>query len=202
PPVAALRAAPGAGRRAPVVLGAVMAALLLLGFALPAPFGTAMRTETNQSLADAIAREEGRRQQIADLLVRLEADPRDGAVLSDLADAYLAGGGAEDRRRGAAALLALIALEPGNESAYRRLITAYLNAGDWTDARAATDAYARVADRDDPDIPFFRGLIALRGAGDEREAIRQFDRFLELAPDDPRAAMIRGLRAEAAGEDG
>ena len=35
------------------------------------------------------------------------------------------------------------------------------------------------------------------------EAVRQFDRFLELAPDDPRAEMIRGLRDDLAqGTDG
>ena len=51
---------------------------------------------------------------------------------------------------------------------------------------------------DAPDIPFFRGLIA-RGSGDLEEAVRQFDRFLELAPDDPRATMVQGLRDEAGG---
>ena len=98
------------------------------------------------------------------------------------------------------ALLALIGLEPDNASAYQRLITAYINAGDWVDARSATDAYADVVGEDDPDVPFFRGLVALRGDGDAAEAVRLFDRFLELAPDDPRTTMIRSLRAEAAGE--
>ena len=36
--------------------------------------------------------------------------------------------------------------------------------------------------------------------GDTERAIEAFDRFLELAPDDPRAAMVRGLRDEAAGD--
>jgi Flp pilus assembly protein TadD len=44
----------------------------------------------------------------------------------------------------------------------------------------------------DPDIPFFRGLIA-RGRGDTAEAQQQFRRFLELAPNDDRAVMVRGL---------
>ncbi|HEY7847892.1 MAG TPA: hypothetical protein VIC83_06855, partial [Candidatus Limnocylindria bacterium] len=62
---------------------------------------------------------------------------------------------------------------------------------------------AEVVGEDDPDIPFFRGLIA-RGGGDDAEAVRQFDRFLEIAPEDPRAEMIRGLRDESAeaGESG
>jgi tetratricopeptide (TPR) repeat protein len=134
------------------------------------------------------------------MLERIAADPRDTEALSALADAYLAGGTAEDRQRGAVALLALIGLQPENASAYRRLITAYMNAGDWTDARAALDAYAEFAGAAEADIPFFRGLLALRADEDADEALRQFDRFLELAPDDPRAPMIRSLRAEAAGQ--
>ena len=47
-------------------------------------------------------------------------------------------------------------------------------------------------------MAFFDGLIALRGEDDREAALAAFDRFLELAPDDPRAEMIRGLRDEAA----
>jgi Flp pilus assembly protein TadD len=42
------------------------------------------------------------------------------------------------------------------------------------------------------------GLTA-RAEGDADRAVEAFDRFLELAPDDPRAEMIRGLREEVAG---
>jgi cytochrome c-type biogenesis protein CcmH/NrfG len=181
-------------------IGGVLAAGVLLGFALPPPIGLGERTAINQPLADAIAREEARQAEIQAQLERIAADPRDTEALSALADAYLAGGTAEDRQRGAVALLALIGLEPENVSAYRRLITAYISAGDWTDARAALDAYASFAAPDEADIPFFAGLLALRANQDAAEAVRQFDRFLELAPDDPRAAMIRSLRAEAAGQ--
>jgi cytochrome c-type biogenesis protein CcmI len=190
----------GGGPRVALAIATVVVGLLLLGFALPHPVGIGEATVTNQALAQAQAREAARRAQIAALLDRLAADPTDTAALSDLADAYLAGASADDRRRGAVALLALIGLEPENASAYQRLITAYINAGDWADARSATDSYAAVVGEDDPDVPFFRGLVALRGDGDQAEAVRQFDRFLELAPDDPRTTMIRSLRAEAAGE--
>ncbi len=78
-------------------------------------------------------------------------------------------------------------------------MTAYISAADWPDAQAATDSYAVVAGDDEPDIPFFRGLIAFR-QGQNSAAVRHFDRFLELAPDDDRAAMVNSLRAEAAGE--
>jgi len=181
-------------------IGGVLAAGVLLGFALPPPIGLGERTAINQPLADAIAREEARQAEIQAQLERIALNSRDTEALSALADAYLAGGTAEDRQRGAVALLALIGLEPENASAYRRLITAYISAGDWTDARAALDAYAGFAAPDEADIPFFAGLLALRADQDAAEAVRQFDRFLELAPDDPRAAMIRSLRAEAAGQ--
>jgi len=187
------------GRRPALLVAGILVVALLAGFAVPRPIGIGEATATNQALADALAREAARQAQISALLDRLAADPRDPAVLSDLADAYLAGGSADDRRLAAVALLALLSLEPENASGYQRLVTAYINAGDWTDAAAATDSYAGVVGEDEPDIPFFRGIIALRGDGDTEAAIAQFDRFLELAPDDPRAAMITSLRAEAAG---
>lgn len=183
-----------AGLAALLVLGVVV------GFTLPQPIGLGERTVVNQPLADAIAIEQVRLAQIQDLLRRIAADPRDAEALSALADAYLAGDDQDDLQRGAAALLLLINVQPQDASAYQRLITAYIRAGDWTDAHAAVDAYAEFAADDEADIPFFRGLIALRGDQDPAEAVRQFDRFLELAPDDPRAPMIRGLRVDAAAQ--
>jgi cytochrome c-type biogenesis protein CcmH/NrfG len=187
-------------RRAAGVIGGILVLALVAGFALPGPAGIAERTETNQALADAIAREDARQAQIDALLDRVAADPSDTDALSQLADAYLAGSNRADLQRAAAALLLLINYDPQDASAYRRLITAYINAGAWDDASAALEAYADVAEDDDPDLPFFAGLIALRGDDDPAEAIRQFDAFLELAPDDPRAAMIEGLRAQAQAE--
>ncbi len=181
-------------------LAALLALGVVVGFTLPEPIGLGERTVVNQPLADAIAVEQARQAQIQDLLGRIAADPRDADALSALADAYLAGDGPDDLQRGAAALLLLINVQPQDASAYQRLITAYIRAGDWTDARATVDAYAQFAADDEADIPFFRGLIALRGDQDPTEAVRQFDRFLELAPDDPRAPMIRGLRVDAAAQ--
>jgi tetratricopeptide (TPR) repeat protein len=187
-------------RRRLALVAAILAAGLVVGFALPQPIGLGERTVINQPLADAIALEEARQAEIQAQLERIAADPGDVEALSALADAYLAGGSAGDLQRAAAALILLINLEPENEAAYRRVITAYITAGDWTDARAALDAYAGFAAPDAADIPFFRGLLALRADEDATEAVRQFDRFLELAPDDPRTPMIRSLRAEAAGQ--
>lgn len=193
-----VNASPSGGRRAATLLGGALALALVVGFALPAPAGLAERTVVNQALADERAREAQRLAEIQRLLALLEANPRNAQVLSDLADAYLAGSSAQDLRLAAFALQALLGLEPGDRSAYRRLITAYIAAGDWPDARAATDSYAVIAG-DEPDIPFFRGLIAFR-SGDAGEAVRQFDRFLALAPEDGRVPMVASLRAEAAGE--
>jgi cytochrome c-type biogenesis protein CcmH len=195
PPVAAA----GHRRRAAAWLAAGLAAALLVGFALPAPAGLAERTVVNQPLADALAREAARQAQIQRLLTALAADPQDPQVLSDLADAYLAGSSANDLKRAAVALQLLLAVDPRNGSAYRRLITAYISAADWSDAQSATDSYASIVGADDPDIPFFMGLLAFR-QGDDAAAVRHFDRFLQLAPDDGRVPMVTSLRAEAAGQ--
>ncbi len=187
----------GSARASAATLGVALVALVLVGFAVPAPLGIGERTVTNQALADAQAAEDARQARIAQLLDQLQADQRNADIYSQLADAYLAGQTSADLQKGAVALLALLAIEPENASAYRRLITAYMNAGDWTDARSAVDAYAGVAEPDEPDIPFFRGLLALRADDDPAEAVRQFDRFLELAPDDGRVQMVTTLREQA-----
>jgi cytochrome c-type biogenesis protein CcmH/NrfG len=189
----------GAGRRTAIWLAAALAAALLIGFVLPPPAGLAERTVVNQALADDLAREGARQAEIQRLLGALAADPTNPQVLSDLADAYLAGTTLPDLQRAAVALEVLLGVESQNTSAYRRLVTAYISAADWADARAATDSYAAIADADEPDIPFFRGLIAFR-QGDNGTAMREFDRFLQLAPHDARASMVISLRAEAAGE--
>jgi cytochrome c-type biogenesis protein CcmH/NrfG len=174
----------------------VVAAAVAIGFILPAPFSLANPTQTNEALASQQAQEAARQATIRQLLDQLTANPRDTGALSKLADAYLQGGTADDLGRAGTILLALISLDPTDASAYQRLITAYVNVGDWTDATSATGAYARVAP-DSADIPFFRGIIALRGANDTATAIKEFRAFLAAAPDDPRAVMVRALLAEA-----
>jgi len=191
--------APTQARRLSLWLAAALATAVLVGFVLPAPAGLAERTVVNQALVDEMTREAARQAEIQRLLGVLASDPQNPQVLSDLADAYLAGAGAQDLQRAAVALQVLLAVEPQNQSAYRRLVTAYISAADWTDAQAAADSYATIADPDEPDIPFFRGLIAFR-QGDNATAIREFDRFLELTPHDERASMVISLRAEAAGK--
>ncbi len=183
------------GRRI-VAAAAVLVVAVIVGFALPAPFSLANPVRVNQALADQQKQEADRQATIQQELGVLTRNPTDTAALSKLADAYLAGGTSDDIARGAQMLLALISLDSGNASAYQRLITAYIQVADWKDAAAATDAYARIA-KDSPDIPFFRGVIALQGTRDDAEAIRQFNAFLAAAPDDPRATMVRALLSQA-----
>lgn len=172
--------------------GAVMAAMLV-----PAA-GVANGTVINESLADAQAAETARQARIAELSERLAEDPTDASTLSALADAHLAGSSREDLVRAAVALQLLIEVEPNRPDAFERIITAYLRAGDYANARAAHDAYIELDSADPAEAAFFEGLIALRGENDPERAAAAFDRFLELAPDDPRAGMVEGLRDEAA----
>lgn len=173
-----------------------VAVAVAIGFVVPAPFSLANPTQTNEALASQQAQEAARQATIKQLLDQLSANPQNADALSKLADAYLQGSTVDDLSRAGTVLLALIGLEPNDASAYQRLITAYINVGDWTDAASATNAYAKVAP-DSADIPFFRGIIALRGLHDTATAAAQFTAFLAAAPDDPRAVMVRALLSEA-----
>jgi tetratricopeptide (TPR) repeat protein len=175
--------------RLPALVGGGLALLLLAAFAAPPPFG--------------IAERDARVDRIRQLTDAVNANARDVEALGELADLYLAGGSGDDVTRALATLLLLRDAAPESRDANQRLVTLLIRIGLWNDAAKATDHYAEVVGEDDPDIPFFRGLIA-RGGGDDAEAVRQFDRFLEIAPEDPRAEMIRGLRDESAeaGESG
>jgi tetratricopeptide (TPR) repeat protein len=167
--------------RLPAIIGGVLALLLVAGYLAPAPIGLAER--------------DARIERIRVLTAAVSANPRDTAALAELADLYLAGGSSEDR---AAALVSLVLLRdaaPDSREAHQRLVTLLINVGEWQLADAATDRMAQVVGEDDREIPFYRGLIA-RGLGDSAEAVRQFERFLRIAPDDPRAAMVRALRDE------
>lgn len=166
-------------RRAAATVALAIAGALGVGFFVPAPIG----------LANPVV--DTRRQAIERALVELEANPRDTQALSALADVLIAGDTYADMQRAAAALIALISLESNNVSAYNRLVTTYIRVADWKDAGATTDSLAKLAPSS-PDVPFFRGLIA-RGSGDAAGARKQFERFLALAPNDPRVTMVRAM---------
>ena len=186
------------GPRLGLAAAGAIGAALLVGAMLPAT-GLANRTVVNEALADAQAAEADRQDRISELLQSLDPDAPDAATLSELADAYLAGSTEEDLVRAVVSLRLLIELEPDRADAYERSMTAYLRADDHANARAVHDAYAGVGTADPVELAFFDGLIA-RGEGDAAAAARAFDRFLQLAPDDLRAGMVRGLLDEAAGD--
>jgi tetratricopeptide (TPR) repeat protein len=189
--------APGrSGRGAAIGAAALIGAVLLGGSYLPAT-GIANGTEVNQVLADAQAAESARQLRIDGLLEALAEAPRDTETISALADEYLAGSTRDDLVRAAVSLQLLIELDPARADGYERIMAAYLRAGDATNARAAHDSYAALDAADPVEVAFFDGLIA-RASDDREAALAAFARFLELAPDDPRAGMIRGLRDEAA----
>lgn len=190
---------PGRGRRAAIVAAGLIGAVLLGGSFVPAT-GIGNSTEVNQALADMEAAEAERQDRISDLRDRLAERPDDPATISALADAYLAGSTREDLVSAAVSLQLLIALEPERADAFERIMTAYLRAGDAQNARAAHDSYVALDTADPVEAAFFDGLIALRGEDDPEAARVAFDRFLDLAPDDPRADMMRGLREEASPE--
>lgn len=186
------------GPRLGLAAAGAIGAVLVVGALVPAA-GLANRVVVNEALADARAAESARQDRIAELLQGLDPAAPDADTLSALADAYLAGSTEEDLVRAVVSLRLLIELEPDRADAYELSMTAYLRAGDHANARGVHDTYVGVATADPVELAFFDGLIALRGEGDAATAAEAFDRFLELAPDDPRAGMVRGLRDEAAG---
>ena len=149
----------------------------MAGALLPAT-GLANRVVVNQALADAQAGEAERQDRIVELLGALDPDAPDAATLSALADAYLAGSSGDDLVRAAVTLQLLVEVEPDRADAYERLMTAYLRAGDYRNARAVHDSYATVATADPVEVAFFDGLIALRGENDAAAALDAFERFL------------------------
>jgi len=196
-----LREAPqrtGGTRRVAGTVGVTLLALIVVGSLLPAPLTLANGTVVNAQLAAQQRAEQVRQDAIRKLEKTLVAKP-EAAGLVQLADLYRQGGTADDFQHAANLLLLALRLDRKQSDAYRLLITAYIQTGDYKDATAATDAYARIAPTS-PDIPFFRGLIAYQGTGDRSAAVRWFDAFLKAAPDDPRTVMVRSLRAEAAGQ--
>lgn len=197
----AVRPAAPAGHRGlrPALVAAGVIGLALLGGSLVPATGIGNSTDVNRSLAAAQATEAERLDRIEELRGALAEDP-DAETVSALADAYLAGSTRDDLVRAAVSLQLLIELDPGRADAYERIMSAYLRAGDAVNARAAHDSYTDLENADPAEAAFFDGLIALRGENDDASAVAAFDRFLELAPDDPRAGMIRGLRDEAASE--
>ena len=184
------------GGRAALFAAALVGVILVIGSWLPAS-GIANATDVNEGLAAAQTAEAARQGEIDRLLEALGADPEDTDTLSALADAYLAGSTGDELARAAAALQVLIALEPDRADAYERLIGAYLRAGDYVNGRRALASYEVRETADPVEVAFYDGLIALTGENDPQHARAAFDRFLELAPGDPRAEMIRGLRAQA-----
>jgi cytochrome c-type biogenesis protein CcmH/NrfG len=191
------RGARGPGRGTASVAAGLIAIALVGGALLPGT-GIANETVVNERLAAVRQAEEDRQARIAELRAALAADPSDAETLSALADAHLAGTSDDDLARAAAALQVIIALEPDRADAYERILAAYLRAGRYDYARDAHAAYAERPTADPAEVAFFDGLIALRGEADGARAREAFDRFLELAPEDPRGPMIRGLRDEAA----
>ena len=181
PTTAEVAPRPRRGRLVAAILGGALALLLLVGYALPAPWGVAER--------------DARLERIRQLTQLVAANPRDTAALAELSDQYLAGGSPDDVAAALASLILLRDAAPDSRDANERLITLLIRTGLWDQAAGATAAYVRVVGEGAPDIPFFRGLIA-RGQGKAGEARRQFERFLARAPNDDRVPMVKGLLAQ------
>lgn len=186
-------APPARGVRTAALVTAMVLGVGLVAASFVPAAGVANTSNLDCDVALRLASGEERRECLDRLLDDLATDPDDPAALSELADAYLAGSTTDDLANAVRVLGAVIALDPGRADAYERVIAAYLRAGDHANARRAVDSYAALESADPVELAFLEGLVALREA-DEDEAADAFGRFLDLAPDDPRAEMVRRLR--------
>ena len=134
-----------------------------------------------------------------ELLGAVAADPDDAdSALRPRRRVPRRGSTGDDLARAAAALQVLIAPEPDRADAYERLIDAPTCGPATTRTRARPTT--RTPDRGRPIRSRSRSSTGSSPSAVRTTRTRRWPRstaFLELAPDDPRAGMIRGLRDEA-----
>lgn len=132
---------------------------------------------------------------LADLEARLAAEPTEVSSLLALADVYVLAGRLDE---GAALYRRALQQEPESVRAWVG-IGVILVFADRPDAAAVAFDRAIAVAPDDPDALFYRALARARLAGAGSPAVRaDAERFLAVAPYDPRADMARRLLAPAA----
>jgi len=117
----------------------------------------------------------------------LELDDRLGAALYNLATVHHERGALDDAR---SAYYAMLERDPRHEAARYNLAMLYHGRGDRERALAHLDYLLRLREDYAP-AWYLAGVIHSEPAGDVREAIRHFERFLRLAPQDPAAPSVR-----------
>jgi tetratricopeptide (TPR) repeat protein len=126
--------------------------------------------------------------QVLALMQQLNANPKDTAVLRQLADLYYAGGDSTTSRK---FLLELLAIEPDNVEA---LLGAGATAYNLDDFTAAEDAWQKVValDPTNVDAQYDLGLMYFSMDPPDLVAMRQaWDKVIELAPDSQLASIVR-----------
>ena len=127
---------------------------------------------------------------IADLEAAARTSPGDAAAQSELGQAYLAAGRESDA---AAAFERALAADPQDVPALVGLGVILLGANRPSAAGPLLDRALAVVP-DEPDALFYRGLAHYETDGAVTQAVRaDLERFLAVAPGDPRRAMVEQL---------
>lgn len=175
---------PSRARLPSAVLARLSGGLIVLAIAgaiiVPVAVSVAPRTQPQPSVAARVS--------VADLEARVAGSPTDVDALDALADAYLADNRIDDA---IARYRAVLQLDPNNAHVLLQLGVILLAAGRPAAGIGVFDRLLEV-DSDNVDALFYRGFAELQAAGEvTSDARRDLGRFLELAPDDPRAGDVR-----------
>lgn len=178
------------------LVGGLTAAFMLAAIAVPVALAVGPRLAGTEITGTAAG---GRTDQIRTLEERAAARPADPAVLVDLGDALLLAGRASeaaDRYRAA------LDLDRDNHRALLGVGAILLDA-DRPDAAAAAFDRVLTLVPDQPDALVMRALGHLRLDGHVSERVRRdLERFLNVAPDDQRRAMVQSLLDEGGSRPG
>lgn len=130
---------------------------------------------------------------VAELMVKLKADPQDLETLKSLSNLYFA---AADYPRARGFLERILAVDPTNERALVGAGAAAFNAGD---VAAAEQVWTRAVQLypDNPELRYDLGFLYL-GTGRPDLMASEWQKVLELAPDSELAATVRSHTAGAA----
>ena len=130
--------------------------------------------------------------QVAPLLVELQKNPKDAALLAKIGKSYLA---AQQYQTAKTYYEQAIGLKP-NADSLNELSFVYYSLGD-VDQAIATLGRAIKIDPKNPQLLYNLGMFEWHGRSDPKAAIAAWQDFLKVNPDNPKRAQVEKMIAQA-----